>query len=68
MEKDWVKVYGFRDMYLAEIARQVLSDKGILAIVINKQDSNYLSFGDIEIYVQRDDILRAKAILNEIER
>ncbi|MGC9470230.1 MAG: DUF2007 domain-containing protein [Bacteroidales bacterium] len=67
MEKDWAKVYGFKDMYLAEIAKQVLSDRNIPSIILNKQDSSYQTFGEIEIYVHRDNLIRAKALLKEIE-
>ncbi|MCH7658364.1 MAG: DUF2007 domain-containing protein [Bacteroidetes bacterium] len=66
MEKDWVRAYDTQQEYIAELARAVLSDNDIESVVINKKDSSYHFFGDIEIYVKRDNILRAKLILKQI--
>ena len=66
MEKDWVIAYESKQEYLAEIARTVLSDNNIEAVVINKKDSTYNSFGDIEVYVNRDNLIRAKQILQKL--
>jgi len=66
MEKDWVIAYESKQEYLAEIARAVLSDNDIESVIINKKDSIYNSFGDIEVYVIRDNLIRAKQILQKI--
>ncbi len=42
----------------------VLKGRGINAIVINKQDSSVL-FGEAELYVQQDEVIPAKRILDE---
>jgi hypothetical protein len=36
------------------------------ALVVNKKDSAYL-FGEIELYVHRDKVLRARQIINREE-
>ena len=66
MEKDWVIAYESRQEYLADIARTVLSDNDIESVIINKKDSVYNSFGDIEVYVNRDNLIRAKQILQKL--
>ncbi|MCK4699724.1 MAG: DUF2007 domain-containing protein [Bacteroidales bacterium] len=66
MEKDWVIAYESRQEYLADIARTVLSDNDIESVIINKKDSIYNSFGDIEVYVNRDNLIRAKQILQKL--
>jgi len=66
MEKDWVIAYESKQEYLAEIARSVLSDNDIESVIINKKDSIYNSFGDIEVYVNRDNLIRAKQILQKL--
>jgi len=66
MENDWVIAYESKQEYLAEIARTVLSDNDIESVIINKKDSAYNSFGDIEIYVNRDNLIRAKQILQKL--
>jgi formylmethanofuran dehydrogenase subunit D len=66
MEKDWVIAYESKQEYLAEIARSVLSDNDIESVIINKKDSIYNSFGDIEVYVNRDNLIRAKQVLQKL--
>lgn len=66
MEKDWVRAYDTQQEYMAELARAVLSDNDIESVVINKKDSSYNFFGDVEVYVKRDKLLKAKLILKQI--
>ncbi len=66
MEKDWVIAYESKQEYLAEIARSVLSDNDIESVIINKKDSIYNTFGDVEVYVNRDNLIRAKQILQKL--
>ncbi|MBN2669733.1 MAG: DUF2007 domain-containing protein [Bacteroidales bacterium] len=66
MEDNWINVISFQKMYLAEIAKEVLEDNGIKAVIMNKQDASY-KFGDIEIYVQLDDLEVAKDLIKDIE-
>ena len=55
------------DRVKVEIIRGVLEEHGINAIIIDKQDSAYTFFGELELYVNRDDILRAMTILKQNE-
>jgi hypothetical protein len=41
-----------------------LEEEGIKVFYINKKDSSYNNFGQIELYVQRDDVIRAKYIID----
>ena len=66
MEEDWVKAYESMQEYLAEIARSVLSDNNIESVIINKKDSVFNSLGNIEVYVNRDNLIRAKQILQKL--
>jgi hypothetical protein len=66
MEKGWEKIFETSNELRIEIARQILEDNDIEAIILNKKDSFY-QFGDIEIYVNRDNILKAKQALKELE-
>jgi hypothetical protein len=65
MEKGWVKVYTTNKMYRAEIFKQVLGDYEIEAVIINKMDSSYKDFGEIELYVKYDHVIRAKMLAKE---
>ena len=62
MEKNWVCIFNTSEGYRAEIAKDILYEEGIDAVIINKKDSNY-QFGILEIYVERDHAIRAKHIL-----
>lgn len=66
MEKGWIKAGSFTLMYQAELARQMLANHDIESIIINKKDSSYNDFGDIELYVRQSDILWAKKLLNSV--
>ncbi len=65
MEKNWVCVYNTSVAYLAEIAKDLLHEENIDAVVINKKDTNY-QFGTLEIYVERNNAIRAKYILKNV--
>jgi len=66
MEDDLVQIYSVEKAYLAELIRQMLTDHNIPAFLVNKQDSAY-KFGEIEVYVDRDDVIRAKMLIREFE-
>ncbi|MFZ5940269.1 MAG: putative signal transducing protein [Bacteroidota bacterium] len=66
MNEELVCVYITGKDYLSTLLRQILTDNDIESYAINKQDSSY-QFGDIEVYVHRDDVIRAKRIIAEFE-
>ena len=67
MEKDWVQVYSTDKMFQAEILKQVLADHEIEAVIINKMDSSYKSFGEIEIYVKNIHVIKAKMLSKQFD-
>ena len=66
MADDLVHIYSIGNLYMAELVKQMLTDHNIHSFIVNKQDSAY-KFGDIEIYVQRDNVIRAKMLIREFE-
>ena len=64
--KNWTAIYTTDKMYLAELAKQMLADNGIEAVVISKKDSSY-KFGDIEVFVNRDNVIKALLLIKEFE-
>ncbi len=48
------------------MVRQMLSDHNIQSFLVNKQDSAY-KFGEVELYVNRDDVIRAKKLIQEFD-
>ena len=67
MEKGWVLAYTTNKMFDAELLKRVLGDHDIESVIINKLDSTYGSFGDIEVYVRQDQIIRAKMLAKEFD-
>ena len=63
MEKDWIKIFTSSDFYRSEIVKQVLIENQIDAVLLNKQDSSYRSFGQIEVYIHQEDFSKAVEIM-----
>ncbi|MFW5687332.1 MAG: putative signal transducing protein [Bacteroidota bacterium] len=64
MNNDWTCIYTTQYEHIAEIVKAVLEDNGIKCFSLSKKDSAYL-FGEIELYVEPDDVLLAKQIINK---
>ena len=58
-----VKLHSFDDPNKAEITKQMLEENNINVVLLNKQDSSYLMFGLIELYVDNKQIKKAKDLL-----
>jgi hypothetical protein len=63
----WEVVYSTNLMYKAEIMRGLMEEEGIQAVIVNKQDSSYISFGEIEVMVPFQEVLFAKQIMGRAE-
>ena len=63
MEKDWVLIFSSITMHEVYMNKIYLEENGIEAVIINKQDSVYNAFGEIELFVNRDDVIKAKRLL-----
>ena len=66
MEANLVHVFSSGQPYQAELVRQMLTDHNIQSFLVNKQDSAY-KFGEVELYVNRDDVIRAKKLIQEFD-
>ncbi|PSL26585.1 putative signal transducing protein [Dyadobacter jiangsuensis] len=67
MEENWAKAYQSGQAIRAEIAREILDQNGIGAVIVNKQDSNYPIFGNFEVHVPAADLATAQTILTNEE-
>ena len=63
MEDNWTMVYSTNKPYQADIIIELLDEKGIAGVVINKEDSSYLSFGFAEVYINKNDEENALLII-----
>ena len=49
--KGWYKIYATRNYAEANIIKGMLEENNVNVVILNKLDSSYLAFGDIELYV-----------------
>ena len=64
--EDWVKIFSSTIPNQAEIIKGMLLENEIESVILNKQDSSYLSFGDIEMYVHPDDVASANQLIEQL--
>ncbi len=69
MTKKWVQVFSTKLEYIGEIVKAILEDEGIVSFAVNKTDSMHVQLfeGEIEIFVQPDDVIRAKRLIEKNE-
>jgi len=67
MQKYWVKIFETTFGYMAEIAKAMLKDDNINAIIVNNMDSmhNSLMNAEIGVYVDQDCALKAKHLITK---
>ena len=63
MKNNWNKVFSSIDYFKIQILKGLLSKNQIPSIIMNKQDSSYNLFGDIELYVKSQDMNNAKKLI-----
>lgn len=61
--KGWVKVFSTRQVFRAEAVKATLIWNQVGAVIINKMDSSYNDFGEREVYVENENLERAKQII-----
>ena len=67
MDYNWIKIYTSSNPFKMELLKGFLKENNITAMSINKQDSSYLAFGEIELFVDAKDVLQAKMLINKQE-
>jgi hypothetical protein len=58
-----IKLLSTEDPNKAEIIKQMLEENNIKVVLLNKQDSSYLMFGSIDLYVNKEQLNQAKDLL-----
>ena len=58
-----IKLLSTNDANKAEITKQMLEENNIKVVLLNKQDSSYLMFGEIELYINKEQLSQAKKLL-----
>lgn len=65
MEKNWALLISTNLPHEAELIKNLLEHNDIDAVVVNKKDSFYVTVGDAEVYVKRDDLIKAKFVIEQ---
>lgn len=60
---NWKKIYAAPMAYEVEVLKQKLEEHDIPAIIMNKRDSAYPTFGEVELYTQQEFVVRALNII-----
>lgn len=66
MDSNWALIYTTGAPYKCEILKGILEENTIDSVIINKQDSLY-HFGELELYVKAEDVVKAKRIISAHE-
>ena len=65
MEKNWINIYSSTDPVEVEILKHVLLENNIHSVNINQQDSSYLMFGTIDLYIKSDNQKKALQLIKK---
>lgn len=67
MDEGWKTVFVTGQEYQATIAKDVLENNGIQAVIFNQKDSTYLVWGQISVMVPEVDEETAINLLKELQ-
>ena len=67
MEKGWKEVFLTRDEVRATMARDILNNADIPAVLLNQRDSSYLTFGDFIVIVPEDTEEKALDLIKDLK-
>ncbi|MEX0811639.1 MAG: DUF2007 domain-containing protein [Chitinophagales bacterium] len=65
MESGWKKVYSGTDTFKARLLKEKLESLDIRCVLMDKKDSAYVMIGEIELYVQEANFLKAINIIQQ---
>ena len=67
MEAGWTLIYTTTQSFEAEMIKQNFSNHNIEAVILNKRDSTYTTFGELEVYIRDEDKAEALNLIKEFE-
>lgn len=66
MNENWKVVFKTTFAPKAELVKGLLEENNIEVILLNQQDSSYLTFGEVKILVRNEHVILAKSLLENI--
>ena len=67
MLSDWVRIYSSTQLHHVELLRQLMEREGIPSIILNRRDSFYITIGEIDLMVPRDQAIPAKKVVTDAQ-
>lgn len=67
MEKNWLVIHTTKQIYISEMIKDILEQNQIASVILNKMDSSYLNFGEIEILVRAANVIKAKHLIVKMD-
>jgi hypothetical protein len=67
MEKGWTVIFTTTQTFEAELIKQNLANHGIEVVILNKHDSTYTTFGELEVYIKDEDKAAALNLIKEFK-
>ena len=67
MEKGWTEVFITAHEYKASMAKDLLENEGIKAVILNQHDSAYQTFGEFSVHVAEKDVEKALELLKNLK-
>lgn len=68
MLDNWTRIYHSIEVFKVEVLKEFLLHNDIVAVVINKNDSAHLVFGEAELYVENGSVELATKLIQGDER
>lgn len=62
---DWSLIYASKSLPEATIIKGMLEENNVPVMLMNRQDSSYVNFGEIELYVPKVFNLLAKQLVDK---
>ncbi|WP_306639996.1 putative signal transducing protein [Sanyastnella coralliicola] len=63
----WQRIYSSGNLQYVSLLKHLLESNEIAALILSKQDSAYL-FGDHELHVKAEDVIKAVRLIEKHER
>ncbi|MFV0507093.1 MAG: DUF2007 domain-containing protein [Bacteroidales bacterium] len=64
---DWKKIFETEALHMAHIAKDVLMENNIPAVIKNTRDSSLPVYGKIRVLVRSEDEMKAQEIINTLK-
>jgi len=65
--ENWKCVYTTDQVYKANAVKELLTEENIEAVVMNRKDSAYTVFGNVELYVPPEDENLAAELIKKLK-